>query len=60
MWQYEKTKRDDVGRRAPYVGRCPYAIGKEWRVITNSSKKMKQPGKSGNDTHLWMRLVVNE
>ena len=35
-----------------------YVTGEEWRAITNSSRKNDVAGQSGNDTQLWMRLVV--
>ena len=38
------------------VGR--YAIREEWRAITNSSRKNEGADKSGNDTQLWVCLVM--
>ena len=35
-----------------------HVTGEEWRAITNSSRKNDVAGQSGNDTQLWMRLVV--
>ena len=35
-----------------------YATGEEQRAITNSSRKHEVAGPSGNDTQLWMCLVV--
>ena len=36
-----------------------YLAGKEWRAITNSSKKKKKLGQSRNVAQWWICLVVN-
>ena len=33
-----------------------YATGKEWRTITNSSRKNEAAGPTQNNTQLWMCL----
>ena len=37
-------------------GQC--ATGEERRASTNSSRKNERAGQSGNNTHLWMFLVM--
>ena len=39
MWTVWKDKKMTSEDEPPQVGRCPYTIGKEWRVIPNSSRK---------------------
>ena len=35
-------------------------LGKNGEYLLIAPEKIKQPGQSGNDTQLWMCLVVNE
>ena len=49
--QKDMILKDELPRS---VG-AQYATGEGWR---NSSRKMKQPGQSGNDVQLLMCLVV--
>ena len=37
-----------------------YTTGEEWRSTTNIPRKNKRLGQRGNDTQLWMCLVIKD
>ena len=54
-----KTQKDmTLEDKTPRMQGVQYAPGEEQRAITNSSRKHEVAGPSGNDTQLWMWLVV--
>ena len=56
--QYEKAVWHDTRRQAPRSEGLQYATGEEPRAITNNSRKNEAASPKGNDTQLWMCLVV--
>ena len=57
--QYEKAKRYDTRRRAPPGWKLSnMLLGKSRRQLLTAPKRMKWLGHSGNNTQLWMCLVV--
>ena len=52
--QKDMTPKDE----SPRSEAVQYATGEEQRAITNSSRKHEVAGPSGNDTQLWMCLVM--
>ena len=56
--QYEKEKTYDTRRWAPRSESVQYATGMSREQSLIASERMKQLGQNGNDTQLWIYLVV--
>ena len=57
-WTVWKSKRYDTRRWAPKLEGIQHATGKSRGQLLTAPERVKRLGQSGNDTQLWICLVV--